>query len=237
MPERGRRRGRALRRAQRRNDYRRGSAEGDGMKAAAARRERQPARLQRRHRPDARCFQWPDRDRAGAARRQGRRHTADQRGRLRACQTHRARRNISLFTPSRSCKSFFASNNRRRQDSEHSTASPQRTLQVDPRASLGSPGPLKPYLKPCPDCTSTALSTACRTAYAEQLWIGLRLVLSPFASLTGIMRPRRPPFSPPPPPSPPPSLYHRHRRLPHTAASSPPSPPPPSPPSPYNRHL
>ena len=42
------------------------------MHAAAARRERQPAGLRRRHRPDIRCPQRPHHDHPGAARRQGR---------------------------------------------------------------------------------------------------------------------------------------------------------------------
>ena len=69
----------ALRRAARRDAAdggRRGRAGGDGADAAAARRERQPAGLPRRHRPDGRCSQWPHHDRAGAARRQGRRLAA-----------------------------------------------------------------------------------------------------------------------------------------------------------------
>jgi hypothetical protein len=75
----GRRRGRKLRRAWRRDAAdggRRGRARGDDAYAAAARRERQPAALPRHHRPDGRCSQWPHHDRAGAARCQGRRLAA-----------------------------------------------------------------------------------------------------------------------------------------------------------------
>eukprot|EP00964_Phaeocystis_antarctica_P022887 scaffold12780_cov67-Phaeocystis_antarctica.AAC.3 len=76
----GRRRGRALRRARRRDaadSSCRGRAGGAGADAAAARRERQPAGIQRPHRPDECCSQGPHHGRAGAARRQGRHLAAD----------------------------------------------------------------------------------------------------------------------------------------------------------------